>query len=188
MRAVGLTSRGGSGRIGLIVLGLGVLAALAGCGTRTVQETLGVGKRAPDEFQVVRRAPLVLPPDYNLRPPQPGGTGPQGDVTTQAEEILTGRPPPRAAAQSPGEAALLAQSPVAAEPGIRAKILQENAELVDLDDRRFLFILDFQRRRLQPQEPVIDPVAEAQRLRSDGAAGSVVTQRTGSEPLPPASE
>jgi hypothetical protein len=187
MRAVGLTSRGGAGRIGLIVLGLGVLA-LVGCGTRTVQETLGVGKRAPDEFQVVRRAPLVLPPDYNLRPPQPGASGPQGDATTQAEEILTGRPPPRSSAQSPGEAALLAQSPVPADPGIRAKILQENAELVDLDDRRFLFILDFQRRQLQPQEPVIDPVAEAQRLRSGGAAGSIVTQRTGSESLPPASE
>ena len=44
------------------------LAALAGC-SGTVQEKLGLGKRAPDEFQVVRRAPLILPPDYSLRPP-----------------------------------------------------------------------------------------------------------------------
>jgi hypothetical protein len=55
---------------------------------------------------------------------------------------------------------------------------------VNLDDSRFLFILNFQRRALQPTEPVIDPVAERQRLQQSGAAtGSVVTMRTGSQPL-----
>ena len=29
-------------------------------------------KEPPDEFAVVTKAPLVMPPDYNLRPPKPG--------------------------------------------------------------------------------------------------------------------
>ena len=40
-----------------------VLLAVAGCHT-TVQEQLGMGKRSPDEFQVVRRAPLIVPPEF----------------------------------------------------------------------------------------------------------------------------
>ena len=44
---------------------------LAACGS-DVSETFGYGKSAPDEFTVISRPPLILPPDYNLRPP---GTG-----------------------------------------------------------------------------------------------------------------
>ena len=46
-------------------------AALAGCSSS------GSGGRAPDEFRVVRKAPLTIPPDYNLRPPAPGEARPQ---------------------------------------------------------------------------------------------------------------
>jgi hypothetical protein len=45
-------------------------AGLAGCGT--TQSALGLGKATPDEFRVVTKAPLVIPPDYSLRPPLPG--------------------------------------------------------------------------------------------------------------------
>ncbi|MEL6857631.1 MAG: DUF3035 domain-containing protein [Pseudomonadota bacterium] len=40
-------------------------STVAGC------SSLG-GSNSPDEFRVVKKAPLVVPPDYNLRPPQPG--------------------------------------------------------------------------------------------------------------------
>jgi hypothetical protein len=43
---------------------------LAGC--QGVREATGVAKLAPDEFTVLTKAPLIIPPDYNLRPPQPG--------------------------------------------------------------------------------------------------------------------
>lgn len=166
-------------------LGGVALMAVAACGNTTVQEQLGLGRRAPDEFQVVRRAPLIIPPDYSLRPPEPGAPGPQEqDPSTSAEALLTGQAPARpVGTQSTGEAALLASSPVAPEPGIRERIVQENIELADLDDRSFLLILNFQRRQFQPQESVIDPVAEAARLRSEGRIGSVVTVRTGSQPI-----
>ncbi len=166
---------------------LGALAAgLAGCGGPPVGERLGVTRRAPDEFQVVRRAPLVLPPDFNLRPPQPGAEPAAAqDTGAQAEALLTGRPRPagsRSPLQSAGEAALVGQSPVQGDPAIRDVLVAENQDLVNLDEGRFLFILSWQRRDQQRDEPVINPVAEAERLAA-GPAGGVVTERTGSQPL-----
>ena len=43
---------------------------LGGCGG--FRDAVGLNKRAPDEFAVVSKAPLVIPPDYGLRPPRPG--------------------------------------------------------------------------------------------------------------------
>ncbi|MBX6322260.1 MAG: DUF3035 domain-containing protein [Rhodospirillaceae bacterium] len=63
--------------------------ALGGC--QGIRESLGVGKHPPDEFQVVSRAPLSMPPDFNLRPPQPGAPRPQeGTPRDQAESALFG--------------------------------------------------------------------------------------------------
>ena len=165
------------------VMGVAV-AALGGC-SGTVQDTLGLGKRQPDEFQVVRRAPLILPPDFNLRPPEPGAVGPvEQDTSASAQQILTGqRPVARETTQSQGELALLDRSQVQAEPGIRQILAQEDPELINLDENRFLFILDFQRRNMQESPNVLDPVAEARRLQA-ASAGGVITQRTGSTPIP----
>ena len=77
----------------------------------------------------------------------------------------------------------MAQSQVQAEPGIRELLVAEDAELVSLDANRFLFILNFQRKAMQAQPNVLDPVAEARRLQSASAAGSVITERTGSQPI-----
>jgi hypothetical protein len=50
-------------------------AGLGGC--QTASHALGLSKVTPDEFRVVTKAPLVLPPDYSLRPPAPGEPRPQ---------------------------------------------------------------------------------------------------------------
>lgn len=173
--------------------GLAVLAALtagatAGCQT-TVQETFGIGKRAPDEFQIVRRQPLIIPPDATLRPPRPGETGPATiTASAQAREVLTGTAPPVPdTTLSPGEQALLTDTRVQAEPDIRRVLLEENTELTNIDESRFLIILDWQRRRMTPQGTPINATAEAERLRAEGIASTgPVTIRTGSEPLPQA--
>lgn len=34
------------------------------------------GSNSPDEFRVVKKAPLVIPPEYSLRPPQAGQAQP----------------------------------------------------------------------------------------------------------------
>ncbi|MFN3229649.1 MAG: DUF3035 domain-containing protein [Asticcacaulis sp.] len=43
---------------------------LAGC--QSTSKALGLAKVTPDEFRVVTKAPLTLPPEYGLRPPAPG--------------------------------------------------------------------------------------------------------------------
>jgi len=48
---------------------------LAGC--QSTAQALGMSKVTPDEFRVVTKAPLVVPPDYALRPPAPGEPRPQ---------------------------------------------------------------------------------------------------------------
>ena len=50
-------------------------AGLAGC--QSASQALGMTKVTPDEFRVVTKAPLVVPPDYALRPPAPGEPRPQ---------------------------------------------------------------------------------------------------------------
>lgn len=49
--------------------------ALVGC--ESTKGVLGLNKTVPDEFRVVTKAPLVVPPDYALRPPAPGEPRPQ---------------------------------------------------------------------------------------------------------------
>ncbi|HET6942570.1 MAG TPA: DUF3035 domain-containing protein [Sphingomicrobium sp.] len=65
--------------------------ALGGCGT-----IFGGKPKSPDEFQVARNAPLVIPPDYTLTPPVAGTAAltPQ-DAQQQAIDALFGGPAPR---------------------------------------------------------------------------------------------
>ncbi len=54
-----------------------LLAGLGLAGCQSTREALGLTKVTPDEFRVVTKAPLVVPPDYALRPPAPGEPRPQ---------------------------------------------------------------------------------------------------------------
>jgi hypothetical protein len=66
----------GWGRISLLsVACFGSIFLLSGCGD--FRRAIGMDRSGPDEFAVESRAPLTMPPDYELRPPQPGATRPQ---------------------------------------------------------------------------------------------------------------
>jgi hypothetical protein len=165
----------------------GVLLAVVGCDT-TVQETLGLGRRSPDEFQVVRRAPLVIPPDATLRPPgSVTEASRRNDPADDARSLLTGeRSEPFArGTASGGERALVEASKVDAAPDIRSRLVAENVELAQLDRRTFLWILNFQREQFRAEDEVLNPGAEAARLRGGRTTSPVTVVRTGSAPLPP---
>ncbi|MGH7124261.1 MAG: DUF3035 domain-containing protein, partial [Stellaceae bacterium] len=92
-------------------------------------------KSIPDEFAVVSRAPLAIPPDYSLRPPQPGAA-PSQEVAAQdraKEAIFRAGPqqaslPPAATQRSPGEGALLeAAGAPKADPSIRQHVADDTA-------------------------------------------------------------
>jgi hypothetical protein len=93
MRTVLITDRSSGSRwVGAArATGIFLVAAglLAGCSD--ARQAMGLGKRAPDEFTVVKRAPLSLPPEYALRPPEPGAPRPQEpSPTAQARQQVLG--------------------------------------------------------------------------------------------------
>ncbi|MGD0433724.1 MAG: DUF3035 domain-containing protein, partial [Acetobacteraceae bacterium] len=104
-----------------------VLVVLGGCSTSSLSRTFGLTRDAPDEFTVVTRAPLSMPPDFTLRPPQPGAARPQDQSDrSQAESALVpdqalGGPP---VGVSPGQAALVRDAGGGASPDIRERVDQ----------------------------------------------------------------
>ncbi|MBI3710862.1 MAG: DUF3035 domain-containing protein [Proteobacteria bacterium] len=161
---------------GIVALLLCIGLGLSACGE--TRKALGLDKAPPDEFKIVARAPLSLPPDYGLRPPQPGAARPQEASVPQAvRQAVVGsggarRPAPGAAVEgvSPGEGALLARVGVnQAEPDIRQTVDREATALAQADET-FLDRLIFWRK---PEEPgtVVDAGKETQRLRENAALG-----------------
>jgi hypothetical protein len=153
-------------------------ASLGGCSS--LRNTFGVERGGPDEFTVVRHAPLTLPPDYNLRPPQPGVPRPQeGTAQSQARSAVVGSQSGlvvgsglgSVSSQSSGEAALLQQAGQI-DPSIRDTLNQEAG--FDTVDRGFLEGLIFWRKP-EPAGDVVDPEAEAARLKTNAEQGLPVT-------------
>ncbi|MBM3929143.1 MAG: DUF3035 domain-containing protein [Sphingomonadales bacterium] len=97
--------------------------ALAGCGRS------GFDRARPDEFATARQAPLVIPPDFALTPPQPGAARPQDSTPSQqALDALFGGPAPR----SPSEtSALSSAGREIADAGIRASAGDAKTVVVD---------------------------------------------------------
>ena len=167
---------------------LGLAAGLTACDN--AKRSLGLEKSAPDEFAVVTRAPLSLPPDFNLRPPAPGAPRPQeGTTRDQARRVITGNPAALgvgvagsaslAGSHSPGERTLLQQARAdRAIPNIRQMVNQETTALAS-ESRSFTEVLQFWR---EPQAYgfELDPVAESRRLRENQALGRPPT--TGATP------
>jgi hypothetical protein len=92
----------------LLMAGLG-LSGLTLSGCQSTRSALGMTKVVPDEFAVVTKAPLVVPPDYALRPPSPGEPRPQELQPESAARValLNER---SAEARSDGERVLVAKA------------------------------------------------------------------------------
>ena len=87
---------------------------------------LGAGKNPPDEFAIVTKAPLVVPPDFSLRPPKPGETRPQEiSSSDRAQQVLLGDT--SAAPPTIGEQLLLQKSgALSSDQNIRSLLGAEN--------------------------------------------------------------
>lgn len=158
---------------------LGVVAAVAllsGC--EDTRRALGIDKSVPDEFAVVSRAPLVMPPDFNLRPPAPGADRPQeGTAADQARSALLGRDRMaqyRARGFSAGEVKLLELAGTSTVPSdIRRNIDRETSAFA-AEEKGFTDKLVFWRASGDDGTP-IDPVAEKKRLEENAALGKKPT-------------
>lgn len=102
-------------------------AGLAGC--QSTQKALGMSKVTPDEFRIVTKAPLVVPPDYALRPPAPGEPRPQElQPESAARNALLGQR--EAEQRSDGEKFLVAKAGAdKADPLVRYVVDDEFGDL-----------------------------------------------------------
>lgn len=67
-------------KLGILAL-IGCLAVSTACMTRS--SNYAVNPNSPDEFRVITKPPLTIPPEFNLRPPAVG--------TTQPSEVVQAR-------------------------------------------------------------------------------------------------
>jgi len=106
-----------------ILAGLACVVLLSGCGKR------GYDRARPDEFAVARQAPLVIPPDYSLVPPQPGAARPQDSANTaQTLQALFGGNTQRSAAEN---GVVSEAGGDAADAGIRSSVGDPATNVVD---------------------------------------------------------
>ena len=159
-------------------LGLAVLSTLALGACESAQEQLGLTRQAPDEFKVVKRAPLEIPPTYTLRPPSPGAPRPQEQETVeQARQSVFGEEVgSQQSLPSSSEGILLQQAGAnQIDPGIRQKVDKESAELVDEDQPVFDKLMN-----LGSDAPahadVVDAKKETERLQKNKQEGKPVTE------------
>lgn len=136
----------------------------------STRRALGYDKAPPDEFQVVQRAPLSMPPDFNLRPPTPGLVRPQeGSPTDQARSTLLGTSRTSSMpmiGRDAGDAALLKRTGAElAQPGIRNLVDKESLSQADAD-QSFTDKLEFWSTPASGNSVQVDPVQEAARLQA----------------------
>ena len=162
------------------VAALTLVALLSSC--EGIKRQIGLAKSAPDEFTVVTKAPLILPPDFTLRPPRPGASGLQEvQVREQARRALirTGRSASGSAAaqgaenkpsRSRAENVFLKNAGAdKADPQIRNVIRRETLALAEKDStftRRLMFW-----RGDEEDGSIVDAGKEAERLREAAAKG-----------------
>lgn len=155
---------------------------LTGCDkTRNV---IGLDKQAPDEFAVVARAPLSLPPEYGLRPPSPGAQRPQEKtVQKQARKVLLRnsrvstvdaiRAAKASGKVSTGEAAILSRAgALNSDPSIRRTVNLESTAMADADESLLDKVFFWQ--DVPKPGSIVDPGKESRRIREARALGDAV--------------
>lgn len=164
----------------LVVSGVLMLAGCSG-----VQDQFSLTSTPPDEFKVTTRAPLAVPPDFNLRPPSPGEPRPQEGTTTQQAKQVIFRASDGAElsfaevmpddGRTMGERALLAEAQAdKVQSDIRRVVDRESKTLAE-EDGYLYDVLVFWRDD-EPPGRIIDAEAEAKRLQENAALGKPVTE------------
>lgn len=180
------------------------MVLLAACESGEVRDTLGLDREAPDEFKVVSRPPLSVPPEFDLRPPEPGAP-PRASASSekQAKKLilqdsdlsagssfgssydLDGYTPESETAVDPvvsGDLASSAESTFMsnlgvekADPEIRTKLYREEKAKPTPKQEEDISPLE-KWLGAEPGDPVVDAKAEAKRIRKNKDEGKPVTE------------
>lgn len=154
-----------------------VAAALALGACQSTKRALGLTKNTPDEFAVVSHGPLVMPPDFNLRPPVPNADRPQELASDEmARASLVGRQKMESLknkGMSKGEVALLAKAGTEQVPSDVRQTLDKESSVFATERRSFTDHLLFWRDAKTDKNAgiAIDPEEEQKRLQENKALG-----------------
>ena len=165
------------------------LAAVGLAGCSAAGRALGITKVTPDEFRVVTKAPLTVPPDYALRPPTPGQPRPQElQPESAARTALLGAR--QAEARSEGERLLASKAGAdKADPLVRYVVDDEFGDLAHKEpsfaDRVIFWRKDKTEAKAAQtakdagaETPApLDPKIEAQRVQNLTGGKPVIIQR-----------
>jgi Protein of unknown function (DUF3035) len=157
-----------------VVLAAGAVA-LMGC--QTFREASGLTKDSPDEFAVVTKAPLVMPPDYNLRPPRDGAPPTnQVNPTDSAQAALFDANDPNAPKPAAGgdtseseKQLLAAANATSPDPSIRQQVASDGRSMEASSDAFTNKVLFWQDKA--PEGTNVDADAEAKRMDAQKNGG-----------------
>lgn len=165
----------------LRVAALAAALMTAACDGKGVGETLGFDRSAPDEFTVVSRPSLSVPPDFNLRPPRPGEPPRQPKADEAAHSIITGKQPATVTTDTAATDAFMKRiGATQADPGIRAQLMEDDTAPVDTSKAGSLYEKVIGQDKA---EPVVDAKKETERLRKNKDEGKPVNE--GEVPVEP---
>lgn len=171
-------------RVAVAALLLGA-AGLAGC--KSASAAFGLAKVTPDEFRVVTKAPLTLPPDYSLRPPAPGEPRPQElQPESAARQALEGAR--EADVRSDGEKLFVARAGADhADPLVRYVVDDEFGDLAHKDKGFADYVLFWRHGQSSAPPPSelgdpnvsqpIDPAVEEKRVAQLTGGRTIVIER-----------
>lgn len=159
-----------------------LLFSVAACAGTDVKESLGLKKQPPDEFAVLSRPPLVVPPDFRL--PAPGAGGSQFDrdqAREQARSTLIGGKPKSMEGKTAAEQSLLSSAGAQnADPNIRDVLSQEREAAREEKEEKKDGLLGLGG-LIDPvmpgeEDPLVDPVAEKKRIEENAKQGKPVNE------------
>lgn len=170
------------------------LTLLGACSGNDVQETLGMNRVPPDEFRVVSRPPLTVPPQFSLLPPtidadSPGQVqtrqqardivlGPQKDgdasakTMTSADETLAYASP--AAGNKADSRFLMRAGANEADPNIRRELVEARiTKQIKEEDESWWETLSV---IPKSKDPTVNAAMESERIQENQDAGKPVTE------------
>lgn len=162
-------------------------ALLSACSAGEVRDQLGLTRQSPDEFAVLRRAPLEIPEELlvtasndgaALPTPEKGAPRPQEtspDEKARQALLGTNTQPAEITLSSADQSFLTKTGALEASPSIRSTVNLETATLHDRNKPVAEKLLGIGGDKYEPSATVVDAEKEAQRLRTNKEEGKPVT-------------
>lgn len=148
-----------------------ITTLLAACSGGEVKSALGLKKRSPDEFMVMSRPALTVPPAFDLPAPGSAAAPSENPTLENAKTTILGTPAMPASAGSAEDLFLKKAGADNASTEIRSRLEEDERALMHsgeegAEEKGFFGRL-FSPIQLDDPEPIVDPEKEKERIRQN---------------------